>query len=206
LLLYFLAGGIVSEIKQSHFRIIGACAPSSSGLARAMARYVSTSKRQTILEVGAGTGAITKQLVKTVGPDHRIDVVEIYPMFANLLKKRFERSSQITVHATDILKFEPQYKYDVIISSLPFNSMIPEVVGPIINRLVKLANPDAILSFYEYKILQTIAKSLLRKRQLDIFMRSRELIENMLTNYKFDESSVKLNLPPARVHYLKLKK
>lgn len=194
----------MSHTKQNPLRLIGACAPSSPGLARAMARFVSQHKRQNILEIGAGTGAITRTIVQNMGPHHNLDVVEIFPVLASILKRRFAGLQGVKIHALDILQFEPRHKYDLIISSLPFNSMIPEVVEVLLKRIVKLGDGGAIMSFFEYKIIQKLVMPFMGTRQLHNFLETRRHIENLVMSYQFDERSVKLNIPPAMVHYLKI--
>lgn len=196
----------MSHIKQNPLRIIGACAPSSQGLALAMARFVAQEKKQNILEIGAGTGAITGKIVKSMGPHHRLDVVEIFPVLAKFLRNRFANMRRVSIHALDIQKFQPAQKYDIIISSLPFNSMNPEAVEPIIKHILFLANPGAIMSFFEYKIIQKLALPFMGKAQLSNFLQTRKHIDDLLKNYEFENFGVGLNIPPAMVHYLKLGK
>jgi phospholipid N-methyltransferase len=194
----------VQEIRQSAFRVIGAWGPSSNSLASAMTRFVSSDKKQNILEVGAGAGAITKHILNNPGLSHHLDVVEIYPFLAKVLRRRFAKKPGVHVHALDILDFRTPYKYDLIVCSLPFNSMYPEIVEPIIIRLLELAHSNAIMSFFEFKILQSLGRPFLTKKQRESYMRTRHLIDQLLERYKFDDRVVNFNIPPALVHYLQL--
>lgn len=156
------------------------------------------------MEVGAGAGAITKHIIKNLGPGHHLDVVEIYPLLVKVLKRRFANVPGVHIHGLDILRFMSPYKYDLIVCSLPFNSMFPEIVEPIIKRLLELAHKDAIMSFFEFKILQSLGKPFLTKRQRDSYSRTRQLIDHLLARYEFDERTVRYNIPPALVHYLRI--
>jgi len=171
-----------------------------------MTRFVCSEKKQHILEVGAGAGAITKHLVKksNVSLGTYIDVVEIYPFLAKILKRRFADAPGVHIHGLDILNFKSEHKYDLIICSLPFNSMFPEIVEPIIQQLLALAQPGALMSFFEFKILQSLGKPFLTKKQRESYLRTRSLIDGLLARYKFDECAVKYNIPPALVHYLRI--
>ena len=169
-----------------------------------MTRFVCSEKKQYILEVGAGAGAITKHLVNNSGPGHHLDIVEIYPFLAKVLKRRFAQAPGVHIHGLDILKFVSPHKYDLIICSLPFNSMFPEIVEPIIKRLLELAHQNAIMSFFEFKILQSLGKPFLTRKQRESYSKTRQLIEQLLTRYEFEERTVKYNIPPALVHYLRI--
>lgn len=192
--------------RRNPVRIIGAFAPSSGPLAEAMTRFVNHDK-QRILEVGAGTGAITKAIIKKMSPHHRADVVELIPQLATLLQKRFGHCDKVVISCSDILTYESKEgSYDLIISSLPFNAFSPDMTKAVIDRLVSLAQAGAILSFFEYRILHGIARFVLPKKRFTDFCQSRSLIEKFIDRFKFDEEVVNMNMPPAVVHYLRINK
>jgi phospholipid N-methyltransferase len=185
-------------------RIIGAFAPSSRRLACAMTRHV---EGDHILEVGAGSGAITKALEKKMRLGQNADVVEYFAKLAALLRLRFWDQRSIAIHSGDILHFDAQpNSYDAIICSLPFNAFSPETTEAILEKLIDLAKDGAIMSFFEYKILQGMAKMLLPKKGRAQFLASQHLIDLFCRRYKFAESVVNLNFPPAIVHYLRIDK
>lgn len=181
-------------------KIIGAVAPSSNRLARAMLRYY---EQGPILEVGAGTGAITRILAQKDFSGQKIDVVEILPKFAQMLQKRY---GNLAIHHCNILDFKPEIKYQLIVSSLPFNAFSPDLLEAILDKLICLSSSGAVLSFFEYKILQGLAPLILSKVELDQYRRTRALIDSFIARYQFDETVVNLNMPPAVVHYLRIDK
>src|SRR3989344_2154688 len=69
------------------FYRVGAVAPSSRFLAERMARATLINNAQTIIELGAGTGAITKELLKILPLQGRITILEINPDFVSFLEK-----------------------------------------------------------------------------------------------------------------------
>ena len=74
----------------SHIAEIGAVLPTSVTAADALAAEVARAKGpKRVLEVGAGTGAITAQLVHHIGPQDELVVCEINTTFMTLLQKRF---------------------------------------------------------------------------------------------------------------------
>jgi phosphatidylethanolamine/phosphatidyl-N-methylethanolamine N-methyltransferase len=73
----------------------GAVTPSGAGLARAMARFVDTRASGAVIELGPGTGVVTKALVdRGVSPD-RLVLIEFYDEFCELLQKRFPEATVI---------------------------------------------------------------------------------------------------------------
>ena len=191
------------SVDPSPLRIIGAVAPSSYWLASAMTRFVT--KRQgakRILEIGAGTGAITKVLLGKMKVGQVCDIVEIFPKLAALLTLRFSRRTSVAIHCVDIRSFKADAGYDLIICSLPFNAFLPETTRDVIDRLVELSNHLAVVSFFEYRILHKVAPLMLNKKSLERFYQSRAVIDQFIGCHKFDEQVVNLNIPPAVVHYL----
>ena len=68
---------------------IGGIRPSSKALAKEMASCVNSFKgSRRVLEIGAGTGIISEAIVKNLGKDDFLTIVEINPSFANLLKSK----------------------------------------------------------------------------------------------------------------------
>lgn len=196
----------MSASRQNPLRMIGAFAPSTAHLADAMTKFVNAPETKHILEVGAGTGAITRSLLKKMTPSQSAEIVEIFPGLYRLLKMRFGHHSFIKIHGTDIMHFEGDNSFDLIISSLPFNAFLPELTKAVVDRLIALARPGAILSFFEYRILQGLVPLIMPKRKLEQFYQSRAIIEQSIERYKFDEAVVKLNIPPAVVHHLRIDK
>ena len=69
-------------------RSVGAIAPSSPGLSQALCDPYSRCERPArVLEVGAGTGSVTRQLGRLLRPDDQLDICEINPVFGDILEK-----------------------------------------------------------------------------------------------------------------------
>lgn len=70
-------------------RSIGAIAPSSRALARAMAMQIRRNALEPVLELGPGTGIVTQAiLARGIAPEH-LTVIEYDPAFARLVAQRF---------------------------------------------------------------------------------------------------------------------
>src|SRR5262249_29786531 len=68
---------------------IASIAPSSRWLARTTVRNIAWDRARTLVELGAGTGPITRVLAERARPDCRVIVVERDKDFAGLLSERF---------------------------------------------------------------------------------------------------------------------
>src|SRR5699024_12408004 len=62
-----------------------------------------------ILEIGPGTGPLTKQIIEHIRPQDRLDIVEIHEKFYQIVKERYQKPNIQTYH-TDILNFQSDYR------------------------------------------------------------------------------------------------
>lgn len=101
--------------------LTGAVAPSSQFLARAMADATHGAAR--IVELGAGTGAVTRALAHR-HPELPLTLVELQPALAHRLARAYPRSDVHAAPAAEVLDRMPgDPGTTVIVSSLPFRSM-----------------------------------------------------------------------------------
>jgi phosphatidylethanolamine/phosphatidyl-N-methylethanolamine N-methyltransferase len=101
---------------------IGAIAPSSPDLARAMASLVPDSQHYPIVELGGGTGVITQALLNRGIPPQKLIVVERDPTLHDLLQKRFPSVNVVqgdAAHLGALLHPHGISKVSTIVSGLP---------------------------------------------------------------------------------------
>ena len=108
-------------------RAMGALAPSSPKLSQLMASLVDPAN-SLVLEIGAGTGAVTRALLaRNVQPD-RLIVIERDPSLAAFLRREFPgvrvRCGE-AVHLSRILSDESVGRVDTVVSSLPLRNLPP---------------------------------------------------------------------------------
>jgi phosphatidylethanolamine/phosphatidyl-N-methylethanolamine N-methyltransferase len=114
--LQFLRGLIASP------RGVGAIAPSSPALARAVAAQVDPDRNGPVLELGPGTGAITKEILERGIAPERLTLIEYDPAFVKLLAERF---TDVRVLKGDGFEFERTIgnhaaeDYAAIVSGMP---------------------------------------------------------------------------------------
>lgn len=183
---------------------VGSLAPSSKSLGDAMTAFVIADGPKRYLEVGAGTGAFSPTILKKMGSADHLDLVEINPEFCQRLKEKYEKHPQVTVYEGSILDFSPSYRYDVILSSLPFRAFDKEMILNILNHYQALIIPRGILSFYNYMALPGIKKIFLNEADLKAFEEGLEVTQHFLNQHEIKTERVLANFPPAVVHHCRI--
>ena len=172
---------------------IGAIAPSSKFLARDLARQLDSSfsasrKPLNMLEIGAGTGPLTKRLAKRLKPDDHLDVVELNDRFYKQLSREYD-APNINIEHGDILEFNPGYSYDIIFSSLPYEGLPKEISHKIWVKKLQLCGELTYITYYKY----------LNVRQFKC-----KFEKTVVDRYKRDSNVVFLNVPPAKRFTLRI--
>lgn len=101
---------------------IAALTPSSPAVARAFARHVDPSSTAPVLELGGGTGSITRAILATGLPADRLVVVEREPDLARVLRHRFPGVQVVEGDAGSLDALLGHYGVDrisITVSSLP---------------------------------------------------------------------------------------
>ncbi len=203
------SGSFISSVFKNP-KQMGAALPSTPFLAKKITKYIRGSKRQgtKILEVGAGTGVFTQELARLLKKDDVLDVVEIDSDLCILLREKFCGYKNIKIHNVSILDWNPEYKYDYIVSGLPFNAFEISFVKKILYKYQRFIKDTGIISYFEYAVVPSVTKFLMTV----FFMNERkEKYVEILNETKCFRSSFKVykkelvlrNFPPAYVHFMK---
>lgn len=130
-------------------RTTGSLVPSSVFLARELAALVKGSDH--ILELGAGTGAVTQALVQVVAQE-KLEVVELQQNLAIALKKRYPNLKVLHSTAHEALNNYHKSGTVAIVSSLPFRSLPPVIKQVTVQSLLTFltAVPNAKLIQFTY--------------------------------------------------------
>lgn len=201
----------VREFRRT-FETTGALLPSGRLLARALARPVSRHKGPArILEVGAGTGAVTREILRHVRDDDRLDVVELNDRFVEVLRRRFDteplfqhaagRAQILHAPVQTVQAAEP---YDYIISGLPLNNFSIELVEEIFQHLLRLLRPGGTLSWYEYLWVRPLKMLVSSHQERRRVAEVGSLLKGYLKRYEVRCDTVFVNVPPALAHHLQL--
>jgi phosphatidylethanolamine/phosphatidyl-N-methylethanolamine N-methyltransferase len=176
-----------------HFKHTGAIAPSSGFLVREMIASLEEDRNSSdepirILELGPGTGVITKAIIKLMKPGDHLDIVELDTDFYTLVKKKFE-GSDIEVHGLNVLDFDYGKPYDFILSSIPYDQMPSEVTRSIWLKKLEMIHLGGHISYYKYYKFNFI------RCKFEWFV-NRKFLQN--------EKLVVKNIPPAVIYSLKV--
>jgi phosphatidylethanolamine/phosphatidyl-N-methylethanolamine N-methyltransferase len=109
-------------------RLTGAVAPSGRALARAMATAAGSPPQGLIVELGPGTGPVTRALIETGVSPERLVLVEYDAQFCRLLRTRFPPAAVIEGDAYDLSRALAAFKGQpiaAIVSSLPLLNQPP---------------------------------------------------------------------------------
>lgn len=199
------------EFRQN-YHTTGAILPSGRRVSTALARYVGRDGQvQRVLEVGPGTGAVTRSIVQNLGPEDRLDLVELNPSFAALLRNDLAAdpafravAGRVRVIEKPVEQLADDLRYDVIVSGLPLNNFSVESVEQILATLRRLLAPGGTLSFFEYIAIRQM-KALVsgpstRKRLRGIA----HALDSFLDGNEIHRDAVWLNILPAWVHHVRL--
>jgi len=197
---------------RENYHTTGAVAPSSRFLGKALSRFVGAQPRQAqrVLEVGPGTGSVTKYIVRRLGYQDSLDLVELNDQFVRRLNERFDREqpfasvgsrARVLHQRLEALPHESQY--DVIVSGLPLNNFSVSDVEQILESYAGLLRPGGVLSFFEYVAIRN-ARALVsgpdERARLKGIARA---LKTVLGTHEVRRDCIWRNLPPAWVHHVR---
>lgn len=194
-------------------RTTGAFAPSSRYLAAELARPLAEPGDRhpvRVLEVGAGTGVVTRLLAARIAVADRLDVVEVNPRFVRVLESALrselvmsQAADRVRVHERSILTAALEPRYDVVVSGLPFTNFDPDEVRAMLDRHIGLLVPGGDLTFFGY-VGTRRARSLFGSRpEARRHHAVEQVLREFIDRYGVGRRTVARNLPPARVWHLR---
>jgi phospholipid N-methyltransferase len=196
-----------------HFRDTGSILPSGLFLARALTSELRQPRPPArILEVGPGTGSVTQQILRHLGPEDRADLVELNGHFVALLQRRFDRDmvfhrcrEQVRLIHSAVEVLQGDGIYDYIISGLPLNNFPVDQVRTIFQVYNRLLRPGGTLSYYEYALVRQIKTPFVDRRERRRLFRVGRVVGRYIRAYQIRRERVLVNVPPAIVRHLRLK-
>lgn len=192
---------------------VGAWGPSSTQLADMICRPFEQRKGPSrVLEVGAGTGAVTRRLVRLMDEDDELDVCEIDPDLAKALERDVLRKppashaleeGRIRLHCCPVQDLEGEDVYDFIVSGLPLTSFDVEDVVRVMELYQRVLKPEGVLSYFEYVGLRklSVLASLGRREARAVSVSS--LLDRKIARHQVGRVTAFVNFPPAHVRYFR---
>lgn len=135
---------------------VGTVVPSSRFLARRMMNAADITNAKVVLEIGAGTGAITRELLKHANENAKIIIIDNNIESIEILRSKLAQSKQVTlVHGNalnirEILSAHSIEKVDSLVSSLPYTSLGSELTKSILMRASQVLSPNGHFVAFQY--------------------------------------------------------
>ena len=132
---------------------IGAVAPSSRALGRAIARQIDPNRTGPVLELGPGTGVITNAILEHGIEAPRLTVIEYDSDFAQAIAQRFHGVHVIQGDAFDLGRTLGQRRdeaFAAIVSGIPLLNFPMPSRRAYVEALAKRLQPDAPLIQFSY--------------------------------------------------------
>jgi phosphatidylethanolamine/phosphatidyl-N-methylethanolamine N-methyltransferase len=196
-----------------NYHTTGAILPSGRALAAALARFVAMPAEgpRNILEVGPGTGAVTRHIIAAMRPDDRLCLVELNPSFVAHLRDRFQNdpafqavADRAQVQHCAVEELPDGAAYQVIVSGLPLNNFSVESVRRILAALERLLAPGGTLSFFEYIALRRLKTLVSRRAERARLRGIGHVMGGLLAEHELRRDWIWPNVPPAWVHHVQL--
>jgi len=143
-------------------RTTGSIIPSTSSIGHTMGGYINLERDGYIVEIGAGTGALTQGLLKSGIHYKRIILVELNKNLVKHLNRKFPDVLVIHGDAQKLEELLPEHiKKDVqaIVSGLPFVSLPKKISYNILQAIEKLLPEKGIFLQFTYRPWKSPLKS-----------------------------------------------
>jgi phosphatidylethanolamine/phosphatidyl-N-methylethanolamine N-methyltransferase len=161
-------------------RLTGAVAPSGRALARAMAAAAGSPSHGLVIELGPGTGPVTRSLIETGLPPARLALVEYDVAFCHLLESRFPDLRIIQGDAYDLrhtLAGFTGQPIAAVVSSLPLLNQPPARRTKLIADAFALMGPAGVFVQFTYGLQSPIPRDVCANRYSAV--RSRPILRNL---------------------------
>jgi phospholipid N-methyltransferase len=217
---YWVECGNFFRETRRHFSDTGALLPSSRFLARALVSELRLPRSNLeaspfpcrILEVGPGTGSVTREILPQLRPGDQLDAVELNSRFVALLQRRFAKEwlfhfyrDQVRIIHSAVEDLPGEAIYDFIVSGLPLNNFSVAQVREIFQVYKRLLKPGGTLTYYEYVLIRQLKTPFVNRRERRRLYRVGRVVGEYVRDYQVRRQKVLINVPPAIVRHLHLK-
>lgn len=133
-------------------RAVGAILPTSRYAVRDMLDMADVPAARRVVELGAGTGVYTAEILARLAPDAQMVALEIDPHLVQMLQERFTdpRLRVVCDSAENLADYLSGEQADVIVSGLPFTSLEADLRRRILDRARQSLAPDGTLLVLQY--------------------------------------------------------
>jgi phosphatidylethanolamine/phosphatidyl-N-methylethanolamine N-methyltransferase len=149
---------------------LGTPIPSSPALGRLIAAHLKERKNGLTVEIGGGTGVITRQLLAAGVPADRLLVLEIDPEMADYLRATLPEANVMTGDARDLAALLPpswRGRVDTVVSGVPMAVLSAAYQRELIDAMFSVLGPEGRYLQYTF----TLGGSPVRARRLGLTAR-----------------------------------
>lgn len=130
--------------------------PSSGWLVDRLLEAVDFSSARTIVELGPGTGCVTREILRRMRPDAQLLSLEVNPVFVEQCHRlgdpRLMLRRACASRLPAVLEEEGLRAVDVVVSSLPLGLMSDDLVHRILHGSRSSLHPDGTFIQYQYSL------------------------------------------------------
>jgi len=165
-----------------------------------------------VLEVGAGTGPVTRYLGSILREGDTLDICEINQDFADVLERDVLSNAhfaplvahgRVRLLRLPVQEIPNDKHYDFVISGLPLTAFELRDVLDVFEVIRRCLKPGGVFSYFEYLGLRRTSRTFaVGKRRARIRAVSTYLTDT-LQQHRITTKTVLLNFPPASAHHLR---
>lgn len=138
-----------------HPMMLGSVIPSSRFLVNEVLGRVDWDRARVIVEYGPGVGNFTTEILRRLGPDGRVIVIEMNRDFVTFLRREIDDPRLLVVHgsAADVgrvLREDGHDGADYIISGIPFSTMPADIRESVLRASRDALAPGGVFLVYQF--------------------------------------------------------
>lgn len=134
---------------------VGYIVPSSGFLTRKTAKFIDYSRARTVVELGPGEGCHSRRIVRKLGKDSKLILVELDDHFARHLTEQFADDPRVVVVNANALDLPETLEKlgtpqpDYIVSGIPFTIMDSDLRELLLGAIARSMGPDTRFITYQ---------------------------------------------------------
>jgi phospholipid N-methyltransferase len=160
-----------------HPQQVASIVPSSRFLERRVAEIADVQTASTIVELGAGTGGVTRAILGAMPADARLLSLEINSRFASVLQRTPD--PRLTVHAGSAEELQWALRWyqlpapDVVVSGIPFSKIPRDTASQILRTIAHVLVPGGRFVAYQWhNRVAVLGRPLLGPASVDVELRN----------------------------------
>lgn len=138
---------------------VASIVPSSRHLGAAVARQIDPARPGWVVELGAGTGPVTEQLLARGVAPQRLFVLERDPILVGFLRERYPDPVLVEGDAFKLPELLSRYGVDnvhAVVCGIPLLSMPKAVASELVNTCLTVLAPDGEFLQYTYSLFSPL--------------------------------------------------